>query len=132
MVLLDENILESQRQLLRSWRLRVQQIGRDVGPSGIQDEAIIALLHQLRRPTLFTRDLRFYDRRVIHAQYCLVVMDVGEYEAAIFTRHVLRHPSFNQEKKRMGTVVRISHAGIRLWRLHGSREEAVSWPSQPR
>jgi hypothetical protein len=41
---LDENIVESQRQLLRSWRIRVQRIGHDVGRAGMQDEQIIPFL----------------------------------------------------------------------------------------
>jgi hypothetical protein len=35
---LDENILESQRQLLRSWRVPVRQIGHELGHKGMQDE----------------------------------------------------------------------------------------------
>ena len=41
MNLLDENIPEHQRQLLRSWRIPIRQIGVDVGPKGISDAAII-------------------------------------------------------------------------------------------
>ena len=59
MNILDENIPESQRQLLRSWRIRTQQIGHELGRRGMKDEEIIPLLHQLRRPTFFTRDLDF-------------------------------------------------------------------------
>lgn len=59
MNILDENIPESQRLLLRSWRIRTQQIGHELGRRGMKDEKIITLLHQLRRPTFFTRDLDF-------------------------------------------------------------------------
>jgi hypothetical protein len=45
MILLDENILESQVQLLRGWRIRVRQIGKDVAEKGVKDDAIIPLLH---------------------------------------------------------------------------------------
>jgi hypothetical protein len=37
MNILDENIPESQRQLLRSWRIRVRQIGYEVGRRGNSD-----------------------------------------------------------------------------------------------
>ncbi len=63
MNILDENVPESQRQLLRSWRIRVPQIGDDVGREGMKDEAIIPLLHRIRGVTFFTRDLGFYSRR---------------------------------------------------------------------
>ena len=43
MIVLDENIPEDQRLLLRSWRIRAYQIGRDVGRAGIKDEQIIPL-----------------------------------------------------------------------------------------
>ena len=49
MNLLDENIPEHQRQLLRSWRIPVRQIGLDVGHKGLSDDAILVLLHRLPR-----------------------------------------------------------------------------------
>lgn len=45
MILLDENFPESQHQLLRSWRIRPQQIGYEIGRKGMQDEEIIPFLH---------------------------------------------------------------------------------------
>jgi len=70
---LDENILESQRQWLRSWRMPVRQIGQQLGIKGMQDEELIPFLLTLRRPTLFTRDLGLYSRSLCHARYCVVV-----------------------------------------------------------
>jgi hypothetical protein len=49
MNLLDENIPESQRQLLRSWRIRVKQIGVDIGRQGMKDQEDIVPLLQSRR-----------------------------------------------------------------------------------
>ncbi len=51
MNILDENVLKDQRELLLSWRVKIHQIGYDVGRKGVQDEEIIPLLLQLRRPT---------------------------------------------------------------------------------
>jgi hypothetical protein len=59
MNLLDENIPEHQRQLLRGWHVAVRQIGVDVGDKGLSDDAILVLLPQLSRPTFFTRDTDF-------------------------------------------------------------------------
>ena len=64
MNILDENIIASQRQRLRSWRIRVRQIGVDIARKGLQDEEIIPFLHHLRRPTFFTRDRGFYRREI--------------------------------------------------------------------
>lgn len=104
MNILDENILNDQRQLLRSWGIPVRQIGYDVGRQGMQDDEIIPLLHQLRRPTCFTRDADFYDRQLCHARYCLVFLDIKKYEAATFVHRILRHHKCNTRSKRMGTL----------------------------
>lgn len=128
MNVLDENIPDSQRQLLRSWRIPVRQVGHEVGRSGTRDAAIVPLLHGLGSVTFFTRDLGFYERRLCHADYCLVVLAVGQYEAASFIRRVLRHPGLNTASRRMGTVVRASHYGLRVWRLHAAMEETIDWP----
>jgi hypothetical protein len=58
-IVLDENIPASQRQLLQSWRLRPRQIGLDVGRRGLPDSEVLTLLMRLRRPTFFTRDEDF-------------------------------------------------------------------------
>ena len=129
MNVLDENIPDSQRQLLRSWRIRVRQIGHEVGRQGLKDEEIIPLLHKLSSVTFFTRDLGFYHRRLCHKSYCLVCLAISQYEVASFIRRFLRHPNFNTRAKRMGKVVRASHKGIQLWKAHTEKEEEMAWPS---
>jgi hypothetical protein len=66
MNILDENIVDEERKVLRRRRIRVRHIGHDIGRKGIQDEEIIPFLHELQRATLFTRDRGFYDRRFCH------------------------------------------------------------------
>lgn len=61
MNVLDENIPDNQRQLLRSWRIHVRQIGHEVGRQGMK-------------------------------------------------------------------VIRMSHMGIQMWKLHAEREEKPGWP----
>ena len=129
MNILDENIIASQRQRLRSWRIPVRQIGVDIARKGLQDEEIIPLLRQLRRPTFFTRDRGFYRREVCHRQYSIAYLEVAPEEVAIFVRRVLRHPRLNTQAKRMGTVVRASHRGLGLWQLH-AQEELILWRAQ--
>ena len=127
MNILDENIDREQRRLLQSWRISVRQIGYDVGQLGIKDDAIIPLLHQLRRPTFFTRDRDFFKPRLRHAQYCLVQFVIPEDEVAAYARRVLRHPEFNTIAKRMGTIIRASPDGLTVWRLHAEHEVAIAW-----
>jgi len=125
MNILDENIIASQRQRLRSWRIRVRQSGVDIARKGLQDEEILPFLHLLRRPTFFTRDRGFYRREVCHRQYGIVCLEVAPEEVAIFVRRVLRHPRLHTQAKRLGTVVRASHRGLRLWRLHAQEGVVV-------
>lgn len=114
MIVLDENIPEDQRQLLRSWRVRVHQIGDDVGRKGLKDEQILPLLRKLPFPTFVTRDFDFWDARVCHSRYCVLVLDLHPDECATFVRRILRHPFLNTKAKRMGHVVRVDQMGFEL------------------
>jgi hypothetical protein len=126
-VILDENIPESQWQLLRSWRIRALLIGRDISEKGIADENIPGFLIQQPRPTFFTRDEGFYDKKLCHARYCLVYLAVRPNESASFVRRLLRHPLFHARAQRLGAVIRISSAGLLVWRLRESREIFLAW-----
>ena len=127
MNVLDENVIDSQRQLLRHWRIAIRHMGYDVGRQGMKDQEIIALLHRLRRPTFFTRDEDFYARRLCHARYCLVYMAVAKDEVARFVRCLLRHRDFDTVAKRMGTVIRVSQVGLSVWRLHAEQAIHLAW-----
>ena len=129
MNILDENIIASQRQLLRSWRIRVRQIGYDMAQKGISDEQIIPFLLQRRRPTFFTRDLGFFERYLCHRRYSLVCLAIEKQEVATFIRRVLNHEELDTEAKRMGTVIRVSHQGLRVWRLNTDEEQSHEWGS---
>ena len=56
MNILDENIIETQCRILRSWRIRSRQIGSGIGAEGMKDREIVSLFHNQNRPTFFTRD----------------------------------------------------------------------------
>ena len=127
MIILDENVPESQWQLLRSWRIRALLIGRDLSEKGIKDDRLTKFLREQNRSTFFTRDEGFYDRKLCHAGYCLVYLSVRPNESALFVRRFLRSPAFKVRAKRLGTVVRVSSAGLQLWRLRETREISLSW-----
>ena len=93
----------------------------------MKDDEVISFLHRLRRSTFFTRDSGFYERRLCHARYCLAYLAVDKYEVAMFVRRLLHHREFNTEAKRMGTVIRVSHAGLSVWRLHVEQEVHFEW-----
>jgi hypothetical protein len=124
MIVLDENIVVSQRKPLTSWKIHFRRIGGELGRLGMDDrEEIIPLLHSLRRPTFFTRDQDFYHPWLRHPGYCLVFLEVQPQEAANYRRRFLRHPMFRTQSQRMGKVVRIHEDGIRFWQLNGGSEE---------
>jgi len=125
--ILDENIIDTQRRRLQGWRISIRQIGYEVGQKGMKDREIIPFLHQLTKPTFFTRDDDYYDRRLCHAGYCLVYLDVRKEEVALFTRLLLRHRAFNTNAKRMGNVIRVSHVGLSVWHLHAEKEARLDW-----
>ena len=127
MNILDENIPKSQRELLTGWRIKVKQIGVNIGRKGTLDEEIIPLLQGLRRPTFFTRDEDFHERRLCHAKYCLVYLPVEKAEVALFVRRLLRHSDFKTQVQRMGKVIRVSHIGISIWQRHQLREQHIEW-----
>ncbi len=127
MNILDENIMESQVQLLRSWRIKSYKIGYEIGSLGMKDEDIIPLLHQLRSATFFTRDLGFYKSNFCHLNYCIVTLTIGQNEVANFIRRFLKHPAFNTHSKRKGKVVRVTHIGMRILQLHAEKEEELAW-----
>jgi hypothetical protein len=114
MIVLDENIPEDQCQLLRRWRIRFRQVGRSVGRKGMKDqEHILPLLHELNRPTFFTRDLGFFDEDNRHSHYAIVCLAVSQKEVALYVRRFLRHPSFDTNAKRIGAVVYAMQDGMR-------------------
>ncbi len=111
MNILDENILFSQRLLLQSWKIHFQQIGAEIGHSGMKDRNdIIPLLHKLREPTFFSCDHGFYRPRLCHAGYCLVWLDMVDDEVAEYIRRFLRHRSLRTRAQRM--VARVHHGGV--------------------
>ena len=62
MILLDENIIDSQRLLLQSWKIHIRQIGFEIGRKGMKDSEIIPFLHKTGEITFFTRDGGFYKK----------------------------------------------------------------------
>jgi hypothetical protein len=131
MNVLDENIAGEQRQRLLSWHVRVRQVGYDFGRPGMSDQEILRLLHSTGRTTLFTLDEDFADPRLCHPAYCIVFLYIYRHDAAAYIRRVLRHPELNTQAKRIGTYVRASYDGIRVWRRNEA-EQAFPWPQASR
>lgn len=128
MNVLDENIDEPQRLQLESWGLHVRQIGVELGTLGMKDlDAIIPLLHSLRRPTFFTRDGDFYHPWLRHRGYCLIYLNVAPGLTANYLRRCLRHPAFRTQAQRMGKVIRVHETGVTYWQAGMSRSQKLDW-----
>lgn len=127
MIVLDENFPESQCQLLKSWRIHIRQIGYEIGHQGLKDHEIIPLLLQLRRLTFFTLDSDFFKQSYCHSHYCLVFLDVNQYESATFIRRFLKHNDFNTQIKRLGKIIRISHTDISMRKRHSEKDIHLTW-----
>lgn len=107
------------------------QIGPNIARTSTSDDDILPILHRLKRPTFFTRDEAFWKRRLAHARYCLVFLDIREKEGEIAAaiRRFLRHPVFNTHGKRMGKVVRIRLTGVNYWPTSRRALTSVKWPT---
>jgi hypothetical protein len=127
-IIIDENIIHDQRELLRNFKISFKQIGVDFVRKGLKDvNELIPLLHSLRRPTFFTRDVDFYKRQMTHRKYCVVYLDIRKDQVAEYIRRLLRHPEFNTQAKRMGRVVRVAQSGIHCWRINVDVEQFFDW-----
>ncbi len=93
----------------------------------MKDDEIIPFLLTLSHPTFFTLDWDYFKRQLCHARYCLALLDVRRDEAAMFLRRLLRHKQFDTQAKRMGVVIRASHLGLEVWRLHADKTEHCDW-----
>jgi hypothetical protein len=127
MILLDEQIRADQRLLLTRWRIPFRQIGKDIASAGIKDANIIPFLLTLKQPTLFTHDHDFFQPRLAHSRFCLVLLAESDIEAAAYIRRFLRHPRFNTNAKRMGTVARAYHDGVSFWQRNQPFLERAEW-----
>ena len=127
MIVLDENVFESQRLELMGRYAGLCQIGVDVGRKGMQDDEIITLLRRLRHPSFFSRDPDFFKKSLSSDHYCLAFLDVRPLEVAHYTRSLLRHPAFKTWSQRRGCVVRVAPSGISVWRAHAARLARYDW-----
>ncbi len=118
MNVLDENVIHSQREKLRQWRIPSRQTGTELARSGTQDQEIIPLLLRLKGPSFFTRDFDYFQAQLRHPRYCLVWLNVRPDKAAFSVRRFLRHRNFCTHEQRLGKVVRVHVDGLEYWE-HG-------------
>lgn len=127
MIILDENIIASQREQLKKWRIHFSRVGVHIGYRGIDDVDIMPLIQKMPKPTLFTRDSDFFKKYFCHKKYCIVFLNINQDEVAVYIRRFLRHPQFNTFAKRQGLVIRLVSSGFHFWELNVTHEHTLDW-----
>ena len=127
MLVLDENLPEEEKLRIKKFVNSVKQIGDDLEISGIKDNEIIKLLHQLKKPTFVTLDSDFFKPDLRHKNYCLIFITVRFFETAKYLRPFLKLEQFNTIAKRIGKVIQISADKIIYWELNSVEMKKISW-----
>ena len=127
MFVIDENVSELEVLRLRKAGIRVRLIGDEVARIGDADENLLPILLKLKKPVLFTQDKDFFQFKWLHTDYALVWLDVHPNTVADFVQQFLRHPEFDTQAKRMGTVARVGVSGIRYWRGGNRQLRQARW-----
>lgn len=130
MIVLDENIRDSQADYLRKLGIANRKIGADLAAKGTSDANIIPLLLRLKQPTFFTHDADFWDVRLCHAGYGVVYLSVKSRDAAGYIRRFLRHTLFNTSARRLGRVAQIHVDGITYYITGSRKAHSASWANR--
>jgi len=127
MFVIDENVSELEVLRLRKAGIRVRLIGEEVARTWDADENLLPILLKLKKPVLFTRIRTFFSSngyiRTTHSFW----LDVHPNTVADFVQEFLRHPEFDTQGKRMGTVARAGVSGIRYWRAGNRQLRQARW-----
>jgi hypothetical protein len=127
-IVLDHNIAEDQSQLLRARRIHFKQIGVEAGrPEWDDFQEILRYLHRYKQITFFTRDFDFFQPRLRHTNYALIVVAAPIKETAAFITRFLRHPEFRTKAQRCGKVIRLSPRVISWWEIGAEQQRDLLW-----
>ncbi len=132
----ERGITESQREPLPPGRYAASH-SRSARRSGQQGCTTKDNSHSagLDRPTFFTLDGDFNDRRLCHERYCLVYLNVAEETVAEYVRRLLRHRELNSRAKRLAVLFRFSppvqstYGEVTGTRKTPSHTVVGTWPS---
>ena len=96
-------------------------------PSWDDEQEILRYLHHSKQVTFFTRDLGFFRYRLCHKNYCLVVIEMAEVDAASSILRFLRHPAFKTKSQRCGKVIKRLPHRIAWWEYTNRRHQNLIW-----
>lgn len=95
----------------------------------ILDERVPELLLTLNRPTFVTIDRGFWNRKLSHAGYCILVFALATDEQQMLPgllRRVLRLPQFETRAARMGKIARVQKRALTFW--EGAERKILKLP----
>jgi hypothetical protein len=141
LILLDENIPDSQRLALLGWR--PLQIGLDYAEKGIKDHQIVVKLREERNLTFFTEDGDFFRFRgqakgrgfardkdrggYGHPNYAIAVVETPLDQFAWTVKRFLRHPAFRAFARRKGHVFKLTRTMVLCWRVADRSDFEIEW-----
>ena len=99
----------------------------------IKDEAIPALLRQLKQPTFVTIDYMDFWRRIpADNAFCIVCLELPTERVdaiPVRLRQLLRLPEFKTKKARMGKVVLVRETRLQYYSQHEKLVHILRWPT---
>ena len=135
MIVLDEQLqgLGLEEAVARWYRGAVIVVKKLRPGIVIKDEAIPALLRQLKQPTFVTIDYMDFWRRIpADNAFCIVCLELPTERVdaiPVRLRQLLRLPEFKTKKARMGKVVLVRETRLQYYSQHEKLVHILRWPT---
>ena len=135
MIVLDEQLqgLGLEEAVARWYRGAVFVVKKLRPGIVIKDEAIPALLRQLKQPTFVTIDYMDFWRRIpADNAFCIVCLELPTErvdDIPVRLRQLLRLPEFKTKKARMGKVVLVRETRLQYYSQHEKLVHILRWPT---
>lgn len=135
MIVLDEQLqgLGLEEAVARWYRGAVFVVKKLRPGRVIKDEAIPALLRQLKQPTFVTIDYMDFWRRIpADNAFCIVCLELPTErvdDISVRLRQLLRLPEFKTKKARMGKVVLVRETRLQYYSQHEKLVHILRWPT---
>jgi hypothetical protein len=135
MIVLDEQLqgLGLEEAVARWYRGAVFVVNKLRPARVIKDEAIPALLRQLKQPTFVTIDYMDFWRRIpADNAFCIVCLELSTErvdDIPVRLRQLLRLPEFKTKKARMGKVVLVRETRLQYYSQHEKLVHILRWPT---
>jgi len=96
----------------------------------VLDDRVPTILLELDRPTLITIDQDFWDRKLCHPSYGIMVFNLEDDEQPLLPdllRALFRQSEFATRAARMGKVARVSRSHVEYWEFGTAKKVQLFW-----